>query len=108
MEVIEDIIRYIRKQKSQNQQASNFHPYANFNWPYLKSDVCDLFRVVVIYQKDANVNAWLQVCGVEKKVQKHEHVDGSACQKSPALSTIHWLGALFQNVHNFTSAGRWF
>ena len=33
----------IRKKKSPNQQMSFFHPYAIFNCPYLKIDLCDLF-----------------------------------------------------------------
>ena len=38
-----DILRYVQKQKSQNQQMSNFSPYANFNCPYLKVGPCNFF-----------------------------------------------------------------
>ena len=41
MEVIENILRCVKKQKSQNQQMSYFSPYFNFSCPYLKIDLCD-------------------------------------------------------------------
>ena len=40
MEVIEDISKYVKKY--QIRQMSNFHPYANFNYQYLKIGLCNL------------------------------------------------------------------
>ena len=44
MEVIENIIIKDVK-KSQNQQMSYFSPHANFNCPYLKIGLWDLFSI---------------------------------------------------------------
>ena len=47
MEVIENILWYVNKQKSQNGQMSYFSTYANFNCPYLKIGLCFLFPVLL-------------------------------------------------------------
>ena len=44
MEVKEDLLWYVKEQKSQNH---HFAPYANFNCPYLKIGLCDLFPLLL-------------------------------------------------------------
>ena len=46
MEVIEDISRYIKKYLKINRGVI-FHLYANFNCPYLKMGLYDLFPVLL-------------------------------------------------------------
>ena len=46
MVVIEDLLRYVKKRKSQNRQVGYFSPLRNFNCSYLKIGLCDLFPVL--------------------------------------------------------------
>ena len=47
MEVIENIIRYVKNKNLKIDRWLICHPYANFNCPYLKIGLCDLFPVFV-------------------------------------------------------------
>ena len=48
MDVVENIVRYVEKQKLQIRQMNYFSPLdANFNCPYLKIDLCDLSPVLL-------------------------------------------------------------
>lgn len=41
MDVIENILRFVKKHKSQSQQTGYFSPYANLNCLYLKIGLCN-------------------------------------------------------------------
>ena len=46
MEVIENILKYEKKNLKIDEWVI-FHPYANFNCPYLKIGLCDMFPVLL-------------------------------------------------------------
>ena len=43
MEVIENILSHVKNENLKIDQRVIFHPYANFNYPYLKICLCNLF-----------------------------------------------------------------
>ena len=48
MEVIENILKYVEKNKNRKiDEQVIFHPYASFNCQYLKIGLCDLFPVLL-------------------------------------------------------------
>ena len=50
IEVTENILGYVKKKKkkkSKNQKMSNFSPHVNFNCPYLKIGLSNLFPVLL-------------------------------------------------------------